>query len=182
MFKNVAIALLIATVSAYDADFVDEALNTGSIDNFGEVKNTMLGQGEAPSSTPAAPATSFASSSAGASFVTPKYHGSTALEPAKVGYKVPNFGQDFDMKATAKHIRDSEKKLKHKWNPKKLPKSYPKNFAVPNFGIDKDILDATASIKSTEKKLKYQWRPKQDKNGYWEVPQPIDASAYSYRA
>ena len=121
MFKNVAIALLIATVSAYDADFVDEALNTGSIDNFGEVKNTMLGQGEAPSSTPAAPATSFASSSAGASFVTPKltpYSQRSGQRPAKIGYFVPNFGLDTDIVATQKHERDSAKKL-GKWTPKK---------------------------------------------------------------
>jgi hypothetical protein len=30
---------------------------------------------------------------------------------------VPNFGEDRDILATRKHIKDSEKKLKHVWNP-----------------------------------------------------------------
>ena len=91
----------------------------------------------------------------GGSFVTPKLaYFKDERNPAKINYFVPNFGMDTDMLATKKHIKDSEKKYKHKWTPKKkVKKTYEQIYKVANFGLDKDILDAAASIKSTEKKL-----------------------------
>ena len=86
----------------------------------------------------------------GGFYVTPKIRSPTD-NAVSMNYKVPNFGADPDMVATKKHIKDSEKKLKHKWNPKKKVKSYPTNYKVPNFGLDRDIIDSVASIKSTEK-------------------------------
>ena len=91
----------------------------------------------------------------GGSFVTPKLaYFKDERNPSKINYFVPNFGMDTDMIATKKHIKDSEKKLKHKWTPKKKVKTYEQNYKVANFGLDRDILDASASIKSTEKKMK----------------------------
>ena len=182
MFKNLAITLLIATVAAQDADFVNEAANTNAIDSFGEQAHLAQGAPALNQATAPAPALAAAkpsTSSYGSSFVTPKLAGAKGDAPAKVGYFVPNFGVDRDIIATKKHIKDSEKKLKHVWTPKKNAKSAPTDYKVANFGLDRDILAADASIKSTEKKLKHKWTPKQDKDGMWIVPQPIDNSSYS---
>jgi len=54
-------------------------------------------------------------------------HGSTPWHDPYVGskrktkkiYTVPDFGVDHDIIATHKHLRDTEKRLKHKWRPKK---------------------------------------------------------------
>jgi hypothetical protein len=65
-------------------------------------------------------------------------------------------------------------------HPKKKA-GYQMNYVVPNFGFDQDIKDATENISSAESTLG-PWTPTQDKNGFWLVPQPIDASSYSYDA
>jgi hypothetical protein len=114
------------------------------------------------------------------SFVTPTITGDKSDHPAAVGYKVPNFGEDRDMLATKKHVKDAEKNLKHVWIPKKKEKANPTDYFVPNLGLDKDIIEAGSSIQTTEKKLKTKWTPKQDKDGMWVVPQPFDSKSYSY--
>ena len=178
MFKNLAITLLIATVAAQDADFVNEAATTNAINSFGE----PAGLAQASLTQSAAPALAAKSSTSayGSAFVTPKLSGAKWDHAASVNYFVPNFGEDRDMLATKKHIQDSEKKLKHKWNPKKNAKSPPTDYFVPNFGLDRDILAADASINSTEKKLKHKWTPKQDADGQYVVPQAYASSSYSY--
>ena len=47
-----------------------------------------------------------------------------------IDYKVPNFGVDHDIIHTKKHIADQEKRLDHKWIPKRDPET--KKFIVPN--------------------------------------------------
>jgi len=58
---------------------------------------------------------------------------------------------------------------------------YPTGYTVPNFGADHDIVNIKDAISATEEKLDYKWTPTKDADGAWVVPQPIDASAYSYR-
>ena len=194
MFKNIAIALLVAAVSAQDAEFMDEAVNSSDVTAYGEAapaQDFSLGQGEGEAKPKQLTKKgkkshkkvkkSASTSDFGGSFVTPKIRGPNPKAAAAVDYKVPNFGVDFDIKATQKHIKDTEKKFKHKWTPKKKTKSFAVDYKVPNFGLDKDILDANASIKSTEKKLKKQWNPTQDADGMWVVPVPFDNTSYSYK-
>ena len=198
MYKFSAIALLLtASASAHmaydDDDFVAEAANSADVDSYGEVQEPfMLGQGEGDAKPPAGMKVkgkkggkkggsrrkSVSSSDLGGSFVTPKISAG-GNKPAATDYKVPNFGADFDIIATQKHIKDSEKKLKDKWTPKKKLPSYAMDYKVPNFGLDKDILDASASIKTTEKKLG-KWNPKQDADGAWIVPVAFDNRSYGY--
>ena len=74
-------------------------------------------------------------------------------------YFVPNFGEDYDIAATKKHIAAAEKKH-GVWIPQRKTKTPPpKDYFVPNLGLDKDILDAQSSIKNTEKNLGG-WNPK----------------------
>ena len=77
-----------------------------------------------------------------------------------IDYFVPNFGIDNDIKATDKHIADSEKKLKHVWTPVKNGDPNPTDYFVPNLGLDKDIIDAGASIQSSQATLNHVWTPK----------------------
>ena len=121
-------ALLV--IAAVKADIVDDAVNTNAVDSFGE-PNTIMGMTQMPAEAPAAPvlaeaakapAASSSSSFYGSSFVTPAltpYALREGQRPAKIGYKVPNFGIDHDIIATQKHERDTSKKLKTPWNPKK---------------------------------------------------------------
>ena len=69
MFKNLAITLLIATVAAQDADFVNEAATTNAINSFGE----PAGLAQASLTQSAAPALAAKSSTSayGSAFVTP---------------------------------------------------------------------------------------------------------------
>ena len=76
-----------------------------------------------------------------------------------VDYFVPNFGPDYDILATEKHIKDSESKLNVTWTPKKLPDPHATDYFVPNLGLDQDILDAQSSIMSVEKTLGKTWTP-----------------------
>ena len=98
--------------------------------------------------------------------------------PAKVDYSIPNFGMDFDIKDSLAHTAELEK-VHGKWTPtKKGDGDAP--YTVPNFGLDKDMLDASESISATQAQLGHTWEPTQDKNGVWQVPQPIDNRSYSY--
>ena len=99
-----------------------------------------------------------------------------------IDYFVPNFGVDVDIKATQKHIKDSEKKLDHVWTPVKLDDPHPQDYKVPDLGLDKDIIDAGESIKSSEETLGHVWTPKQDKDDMWIVPEAADNASYSYSA
>ena len=99
----------------------------------------------------------------------------------KRDYFVPNFGEYHEIMATKQHIKDAEKRLKHKWTPKKkVDTEGPKDFKVPNFGMDTDIVNTIGSIKSTEKKLG-KWEPKQDADGAYIVPVAFDNRSYGYK-
>ena len=94
-------------------------------------------------------------------------------------YFVPNFGEDFDIRASKKHLKEQEDKL-GVWNLKEVDE-IKRDYTVPNFGVDADILAAKASIASSETSLNHTWTPTQDENGFWEVPTPFDNRSYSYR-
>ena len=98
-----------------------------------------------------------------------------------VDYFVPNFGKDFDIKATEKHVLDSETKLNHKWTPVLKGDPHPTDYFVPKLGLDRDILDASASIKSVESTLDHEWKPVADEDGMFVVPEAANASSYSYK-
>ena len=98
-----------------------------------------------------------------------------------MNYVVPNFGVDQEIKDHDANIAIVEKELGHVFTPKEAEDGPAKDYKVPNFGVDQDIKDATENISSAESTLG-PWTPTQDKNGVWLVPQPIDASSYSYDA
>lgn len=100
-------------------------------------------------------------------------------EAYKMNYFVPNFGVDQEIKDYDNSLAIAESQTGHKFNPKKLEDVPKKDYKVPNFGVDQDIIDATENISNAEDTLG-PWKPEQDKNGYWLVPQPIDASLYKY--
>ena len=82
---------------------------------------------------------------------TPKLKASDAGAPAAVGYTVPNFGMDFDIKDSLAHTADLEK-VHGKWTPtKKEAGDGP--YTVPNFGMDHDMIDSAESIASTQSQL-----------------------------
>lgn len=71
-------------------------------------------------------------------------------------YFVPNFGQDFDVKATLKHAADQEARLKHTWIPDALKpkaKAPPVDYFVPDFGVDRDIVDTQKNLADSEARL-----------------------------
>ena len=105
----------------------------------------------------------------------------TAPKSHPINYFVPNFGPDYDVLATEKHISDTEEKMGHKWIPKKNPDSHDKDYFVPNFGLDSDIVAATDSIKSVETGLGHEWKPVQDDDGAWIVPEAANNASYSYK-
>jgi hypothetical protein len=90
-----------------------------------------------------------------ASFKTPKGH--------PVDYKVPNFGQDSDIKVALANIADSERLLKHKWVPPTAAQvkagQHPVDYFVPNFGQDKDIKISLQNTADSERLLKHKWVP-----------------------
>jgi len=103
---------------------------------------------------------------------------------------------DKDVISTNKHISEAEDRLGMtmvqlrddpicssagctQYDHPKKKEAYKMNYFVPNFGVDQDIIDATENISNAEDTLG-PWKPEQDKNGYWLVPQPIDASLYKY--
>jgi len=116
------------------------------------------------------------------------------LEPeslAQTEYPVPNFGVDPDIVATQAHIKQQEKRLKHKLGkPFKTRKTwkypidehgwpfeefrdnpgYPINYKVPNFGVDSDIAQTQKYTKEAEAKLGKAWKPKKDAKGKWILP------------
>lgn len=97
-----------------------------------------------------------------------------------MNYFVPNFGVDQEIKDADANVKLTETTLGHVFTPK--PDGKPSApYTVPNFGVDQDIKDATQSIGDAQSALG-PWNPKQDENGVWLVPQPIDASSYSYDA
>ena len=98
-----------------------------------------------------------------------------------IDYFVPNFGVDFDIKATEKHIVDSETKLKHTWTPTLKGDPHPTDYKVPKLGLDTDILDAAASIKSVESTLDHEWKPVADEDGMFIVPEAANNASYSYK-
>ena len=119
--------VLIASVAA-QADIVEDAFNTKDIDSFGEPTIQGMTQvpaagailAEAPPKTKkktTADSTSFYGGSIMTPALTP-WSIRSGQRPAKIGYKVPNFGVDHDIKATQKHEKDTSKKL-GAWNPKK---------------------------------------------------------------
>ena len=72
-------------------------------------------------------------------------------------YFVPNFGEDYEISASQKHMRDQEK-IFGVWNLKNVTKN-DMDYRVPNFGVDSDILASQASLRSTEATLDHQWNP-----------------------
>tara|TARA_B110001450_G_C17302468_1_gene352067 strand:+ start:94 stop:492 length:399 start_codon:yes stop_codon:yes gene_type:complete len=110
--------------------------------------------------------------------VTPAIKADDSGAAAKTGYTVPNFGMDSDIKDSLAHTADLEK-VHGKWTPTKKEKG-DGPYTVPNFGMDVDMIDAKQSIASTQSALGINWEPMQDKNGVWQVPQPIDNRSYSY--
>ena len=110
--------VLIASVAA-QADIVEDAVNTKDIDSFGEP--TIQGMTQVPAAgailAEAAPKTKTTTASTsfyGGSIMTPAltpWSTRSGQRPAKIGYKVPNFGVDHDILATQKHERDTAKKL-----------------------------------------------------------------------
>ena len=101
-----------------------------------------------------------------------------------VDYFVPNFGVDPEVSNIAASIAETEKLMGKTFD---LPSeesqkpAYKTGYTVPNFGTDHDILNVKDAISKTEAKLDYKWTPTKDENGVYEVPQPINAAAYSYR-
>ena len=55
-----------------------------------------------------------------------------------------------------------------------------KDYFVPHFGVDPDILATQESEVQASNTLNHDWTPTQDKNGYWNVPQPFDNKSYTY--
>jgi hypothetical protein len=72
-----------------------------------------------------------------------------------IDYFVPQFGVDKDVTATLEHIKQQEKRLKHKYVPDSLKKgaAIPRDYFVPNQGVDRDILDSVKNLKDTENQL-----------------------------
>lgn len=96
-------------------------------------------------------------------------------------YFVPNFGADRDAVIDSNSaIAAAEKQLNHIWTPTEKAKGHDVDYKVPNFGVDEDIKAAQASISQAQDTLDHDWNPSQDKNGYWNVPQPFDNKSYSY--
>jgi len=101
-----------------------------------------------------------------------------------IDYFVPNFGVDPEVSNVAASIAETEKLMGKTFD---LPSeesqkpAYKTGYTVPNFGTDHDILNVKDAISKTEAKLDYKWTPTKDENGVYEVPQPINAAAYSYR-
>lgn len=96
-------------------------------------------------------------------------------------YPVPDFGVDHDIKASHEDLKVAEAQLGRKWEWKEFPKRAPVPN-VPDFGVDEDIKYAQEGIAWAQDSLGTTWTPTQDANGYWNVPQPIDNSSYSYDA
>ena len=67
----------------------------------------------------------------------------------KRDYFVPNFGEDHDIAAAQKHIKDAETELKHNWVPALKGKPDPTDYRVPDFGMDHDIVNTKNSISSS---------------------------------
>ena len=88
-------------------------------------------------------------------------HQKPAYKDWDVDYKVPNFGQDIDIKASLANTRSAEKKLHHVIDfmnhdlPVDEDGEHPQNYFVPNFGKDHDIIATQRNIASAENKLKY---------------------------
>ena len=78
-----------------------------------------------------------------------------------VDYFVPNFGQDEDIKAGLKFIKDAEIEHDHDWIiPQhvldgKPAKTHPKDYFVPNFGIDHDIKANNENLAVAEAQLEH---------------------------
>ena len=84
-----------------------------------------------------------------------------------MGYTVPNFGQDEDVKAALKFAADAERDLGHSWNPPPLDyvePMHPMDYFVPDFGVDHDIEYTQKHIAAAESALNHKW-----------VPQPLAA-------
>ena len=67
-------------------------------------------------------------------------------------YFVPHFGEDYDITATKKNIRDAETRFGHILDTSPPPKDPPRNYFVPHFGIDQDIVDSVNNLNSLEQK------------------------------
>lgn len=102
------------------------------------------------------------------------------LETHPMDYFVPNFGTDQEtVKDNQSSLAVAEKQLNHKLViPKK--EEHDKDYFVPHFGVDPDILATQESEVQASKTLNHSWEPTQDKNGYWNVPQPFDNKSYTY--
>ena len=82
--------------------------------------------------------------------------------PFNMGYTVPNFGQDEDVKAALKFAGDAERELGHSWNPPPLDyvePLHPMDYFVPNFGVDHDIEDTHKHIAAAEEALGHKFNP-----------------------
>ena len=87
--------------------------------------------------------------------------------PYKVGYSVPNFGQDEDVKSVLTFGQEASSDLGVNWSefaqgePAKPPK---RDYFVPNFGVDHEIEENKASLSATEGLLGHKLKiPKNDK-------------------
>ena len=95
-------------------------------------------------------------------------------------YFVPNFGPDHEAVRDADNsLAAAEKQLNHKLVIPEHPKP-DGDYTVPKLGVDPDILATQASEEQASETLNHSWVPTQDKNGYWNVPQPFDNKSYSY--
>jgi len=102
------------------------------------------------------------------------------LETHPMDYFVPNFGPDHEAVRDAdSSLAIAEKQLNHKLViPEKV--EHDKDYFVPHFGVDADILASQASETQASDTLNHSWTPTQDKNGFWNVPQPFDNKSYTY--
>ena len=76
------------------------------------------------------------------------------------GYAVPNFGADFDVISTQKHIKDQEELQKHELIVDRMlaTSDHPVDYTVPDFGLDSDIKSTQKNLADTEKILG-KWTP-----------------------
>ena len=191
MFKVVAFVAGASAINVSEPDFVERALASKAVDNlgnptevdpYGRAKFIQLDSSDDDDDEKKKKEKN--TSDYHGAYVTPallKRHLRAGQVPAVMGYKVPDFGQDFDIAATQKHAAESEKLLGHKWRPEPASPPYNPDLRMPNFGMDRDILDAQSNLKNTEKELEHNWNPEQDANGAWIVPTAFDAHSYSYK-
>jgi len=68
-------------------------------------------------------------------------------------YFVPHFGEDHEITATKKNIKDAETRLGHILDTSPPPDDPPRDYFVPHFGIDNDIVDSVNNLHAQEAKF-----------------------------